>query len=497
LTEATNTTKRIGIERIVIEKDEGIPLLHTGYTCHSIRELDSFIANVQETLDVGNVRGIYYVIYFEDGRQFKGTFGLEKNAEKFDFKRYITHYLFNMKTQLRTTDELEEDVDNLVKNYDLGIQKLPDIDFQNITHEYKENEVFLEAIERFEKSEHDLKERVKELNCLYGISKIADDAESVEQLLEEVVMLIPPAMQFPELTTSQIKYSGKVYKTAIFKETPYKLNTSIDIAGKRLEIDIFYLQDLPFLEFETFLIRDIGTRLKVTIETKEEMKKQVLDARMKAIMENYEHLEKIVKDRGTLSDIDPVDKQIISLLSQDGRMKLVDIGEKLSVEDKQGYSHVGVKNRITKLLEADAIRIQATMNLQKYKVVIGIMLLETGSAVDTCRVVELYKNCPRVLFCFESVGKYNLIYGILAEGIDELQAFINTCSPKTEPGVKDSQILISTRIVEPEFFPTRYFKPGDPVCEKHKDGSCRSCPRGGVSFKPHDNGGKIHSLDDD
>jgi DNA-binding Lrp family transcriptional regulator len=339
-------------------------------------------------------------------------------------------------------------------------------------------------IDRLEKSEHDLKERVKELNCLYGISKIADDAESVEQLLEEVVTLIPPAMQYPELTTSQIKYGGKVYKTTIFKESPWKLSSSIDIAGKRLDLDIFYLQDLPFLEFETFLVRDIGTRLKVSIETKEEMKKQVLDARVKAIMENYEQLEKKVKERGTLSDIDLVDKQIISLLSHDGRMKLVDIGEQLSVEDKQGYSHVGVKNRITKLLDADAIRIQATLNLQKYKVVVGILLLETGSAVDARRIIEQFKSCPRVLFCLESVGKYNLIYGIVAEGIDELQSFINSCSPKTEPGVKDSMILISTRLVEPAFFPTRYFNAGAPVCDKHKDGSCSVCPGGGVPVLP-------------
>ncbi|NMC08646.1 MAG: Lrp/AsnC family transcriptional regulator [Candidatus Lokiarchaeota archaeon] len=353
-------------------------------------------------------------------------------------------------------------------------------------------------IDRLEKSEHDLKERVKELNCLYGISKIADDADSVDQLLEEVVTLIPPAMQYPELTTCQIKYAGKVYRTTIFKETAYKLSTAIDIAGKRLEVDIFYLQDLPFLEFEAFLVRDIGTRLKVSIETKEDMKKQVLDARVKAIMENYEQLEKKVRDRGTLSDIDLVDKQIISLLSQDGRMKLVDIGEKLSVEDKQGYSHVGVKNRITKLLDADAIRIQATLNLQKYKVVVGILLIETGSAVEARRIIEQFKSCPRVLFCLESVGKYNLIYGIIADSIDELQSFINTCSPKTEPGVKDVMILVSTRLVEPSFFPTRYFDSRGTACEKHKDGSCRSCPGNGVPvLVDKGQGQKPRAVEDD
>jgi DNA-binding Lrp family transcriptional regulator len=352
-------------------------------------------------------------------------------------------------------------------------------------------------IDRLEKSEHDLKERIKELNCLYGISKIADDAESVEQLLDEVVGLIPAAMQYPELTTSRIKYAGKEYRTTIFKESNWKLSTAIDIAGKRLDLEIFYLQALEFLEFETFLVRDIGTRLKVSIETKEEMTKQVLDARVKAIMENFEQLEKKFKERGTLSDIDPVDKQIFSLLSQDGRMKLVDIGEQLSVEDKQGYSHVGVKNRITKLLDAGAIRIQATLNLQKYKVVVGILLLETGSAVDARRIIELYKACPRVLFCLESVGKYNLIYGIVAEGIDELQSFINSCSPKTEPGVKDSMVLISTRLVEPAFFPTRYFDANGSACEKHKDGSCSACPGGGVPVMAAKKNNKPQDVDDD
>ena len=59
--------------------------------------------------------------------------------------------------------------------------------------------------------------------------------------------------------------------------------------------------------------------------------------------------------------MDEIDKQIVNFLGKDGRMKLVDIGASLKTERKEGYSHVGVKKRILKLLEQDLIRIQTAL----------------------------------------------------------------------------------------------------------------------------------------
>ena len=84
--------------------------------------------------------------------------------------------------------------------------------------------------------------------------------------------------------------------------------------------------------------------------------------------------------------IDEIDKQIIDLLSKDGRMKLVDIGRQLSGKDKQGYSHVGVKNRITKLVNAGILKIQATLNLNKLRMIIGTLQAQSWRcrAASTC-----------------------------------------------------------------------------------------------------------------
>ena len=52
------------------------------------------------------------------------------------------------------------------------------------------------AEELLRKQAHDLGERVKELNCLYGISKIRERPDiAFEEMLQEIVDLIPPSWQ--------------------------------------------------------------------------------------------------------------------------------------------------------------------------------------------------------------------------------------------------------------------------------------------------------------
>ena len=56
---------------------------------------------------------------------------------------------------------------------------------------------------------HDLGERVKELECLYGISKLARRPDiSLEELLRGTVDLIPPGWQYPEVTCARITLGG-------------------------------------------------------------------------------------------------------------------------------------------------------------------------------------------------------------------------------------------------------------------------------------------------
>ncbi len=119
-------------------------------------------------------------------------------------------------------------------------------------------------------SEYKLKERVKELNCLYGISKIIEKPNiSIEKILTRTLLLIPPAWQFPEVTCARIFYNHREFTSENYKKSRFKLTSKVEINKKELILEVNYLKDNQFLEEEKYLITDITERLKVILEEKE------------------------------------------------------------------------------------------------------------------------------------------------------------------------------------------------------------------------------------
>ncbi len=59
---------------------------------------------------------------------------------------------------------------------------------------------------------HKLRERVKELTCLYGVARLADRyPDSIDGFLSGVAQLLPPAWQYPEVTHALIIFRGRVF----------------------------------------------------------------------------------------------------------------------------------------------------------------------------------------------------------------------------------------------------------------------------------------------
>ncbi len=131
------------------------------------------------------------------------------------------------------------------------------------------------AEQKLKESENHLQERVKELNCLYGISKIAESPNiSYKELILETLKLIPPAWQTPDITYARIIYEDMEYKTKDFKESNWKLATNIEINKKPMDIEVYYhIDKVQFLKEEEYLIKEIGKRLKTIIEKKISEKK--------------------------------------------------------------------------------------------------------------------------------------------------------------------------------------------------------------------------------
>src|SRR6056297_1320249 len=89
-------------------------------------------------------------------------------------------------------------------------------------------------ITRQKEREHQLQERVKELNCLQQLSQLIETQNSVADLLTEIPAVLKNSWQFPEITEVKITYNDDQYQTAQYTETQWKHKTEI-IVNKALQ----------------------------------------------------------------------------------------------------------------------------------------------------------------------------------------------------------------------------------------------------------------------
>lgn len=122
--------------------------------------------------------------------------------------------------------------------------------------------------------EYDLRERVKELNCLLSISRLRDRPDrTISAMLQGIVDLIPPAWQYPDATCARISLASQEYATENFRETPWRLRRSIFIEDECIgTVDVCYLSEgpvedeQPFLKEEEHLLDAIAERIGRIIE---------------------------------------------------------------------------------------------------------------------------------------------------------------------------------------------------------------------------------------
>ncbi|HEY50604.1 MAG TPA: helix-turn-helix transcriptional regulator [Dehalococcoidia bacterium] len=149
------------------------------------------------------------------------------------------------------------------------------------------------------KVESALRERIKELNCLYGVSQLAErHFNSLDNLLEELVNFLPHSWQYPDIACARIVFNEKTYKSEGFKVTQWRQTSRIYVYSEPVgEVAMFYLEarppadEGPFLAEERALldaladqIGTIATRISAEMEL-QEINKQ-LSLERKALQES-------------------------------------------------------------------------------------------------------------------------------------------------------------------------------------------------------------------
>ncbi len=124
-------------------------------------------------------------------------------------------------------------------------------------------------------TEAKLRERVKELSCLYKVVQLATQQPEAPlgEVLQGIAELIPPAWQFPEITCGQIVLDDQIYATVGFKQTSFRQSADIVVRGVcRGRIEVIYLErrpklvEGPFLQEERNLIDALAREISGIIE---------------------------------------------------------------------------------------------------------------------------------------------------------------------------------------------------------------------------------------
>ncbi|MFW9914695.1 MAG: PAS domain S-box protein [Candidatus Thorarchaeota archaeon] len=166
--------------------------------------------------------------------------------------------------------------------------------------------VFTDISDR-KQTEHELRERIKELNCLYEISGIVErPGITLPEILEQSTRLLPSAWQYPDIAGACISFEEQFYTTKKFQASPWVQTAAIQI-GDRLvgEVAVSYNEERPtvpddegpFLQDERRLINAIAERLGRIIELKQ------AEIALRESEETYRTLIKASPDAVTVTDL--------------------------------------------------------------------------------------------------------------------------------------------------------------------------------------------------
>ncbi len=173
---------------------------------------------------------------------------------------------------------------------------------KNFADSMQQYQSVIDSIERIveerDKANADLKERVKEQECLYRISNLNEQVLSVEDLLETATGLLPAGWHYPSITEAEITFADERYHTSGFEETPWILECERS-AGEygKLQVRVAYLEERPeldegpFLREERLLLESITDHLMLKIDQiKIRQELQETEQKLREIIENSTNL---------------------------------------------------------------------------------------------------------------------------------------------------------------------------------------------------------------
>ena len=141
-----------------------------------------------------------------------------------------------------------------------------------------------------------LKERVKELSCLYSIAQISGSpSASLDEILQDIVTMLPKAWQYPDSAIARIVLDQQTFSSSVHHaEGPSQASPLVVRGVERGNVQILYTQTAqskqnePFLEEEQRLLNEVARQLSLIVDRKE------TTAEQERLQSKLQHADRLV-----------------------------------------------------------------------------------------------------------------------------------------------------------------------------------------------------------
>ena len=179
---------------------------------------------------------------------------------------------------------------------------------------------------------HDQHERLKELGCINQTTYILKQGKPIDETLQQIVLLLPSAWQYPKYTEARITFLNKTFETQGFAETNWKMIQEFNTIGdEKGTIEVCYTKEFnienegPFLKEERDLIQNVASLITGYINSSKArdiiLKKQVTaeneenltDVSSRKLLQRF--LERHNAERDVYHDLQPFKVKEILLVA--------------------------------------------------------------------------------------------------------------------------------------------------------------------------------------
>jgi DNA-binding CsgD family transcriptional regulator len=182
-------------------------------------------------------------------------------------------------------------------------------------------------------------------------------------VLQDIVGLLPPAWQYPEITAARVLFGGREFVTPNFRATPWVQSAPINTtAGQNGTIELVYLEQKrqevegPFLAEERDLLNSLAssvasyldrkqaeTALRQAQERLQALSQPLLEQGSKQLVRKYLHHGESKSMAG--QELTPRQREVLQLIAEGHSTK--DMAQRLAVSVKTIETHrMDIKHRL-------------------------------------------------------------------------------------------------------------------------------------------------------